>query len=306
MSSTVYAVSVSASFPSSSSATAEQTSPIAEKKEEEKKPVVGYPVEEWVRQVVLPRIKRDAENTRYLFPDPLPDFSKFAYAHSWYKHFRNSPGKLHPMLRIGEEQGSGIVDLTKQQTVAEDAPLQWAFIQEHCLFENVKTLQSGYHVSRLPWDLMRDCCFYVSDLYSSFNLSKESRDRETSAFFAQCMLRECNAVRDRITRILLAIDPNPPTKMLLSFDPAIDTVEEEDLPGIVVDAAGNASFEKQKEEKEEEKRGVVIAGRFYELEFCSHIGWRSRKDGSFFTDSSFYEKKDDEDTDVPDAKRRRT
>lgn len=243
----------------------------------------------------MPRIKRDKENTGYLFPDPLPDFEKFAYAHSWYKHFRNNPGKLYPMLRIGEAEEGGVIDLSKQWQVKDDTVLHWAFIQEHCLFENALPLRSGYHVSRLPWDLMRDCCFYVSDAYSCFSLRKDSRDLEASRFFAQCMLNECNIVRDRITRVLLAIDPNPPTKMLLSFDQSIDAIEEEEaFPGIAVDEKGNVFFYKKEDEKgEEAKRGVVIAGRFYELEFGCHTQWRATKNESFYTDSVFYERKEE-------------
>ena len=256
----------------------------------------GYNVKSWTEKVVLPLVKRDAENKRYLFPDPLVDFKDWSRAHSWYKHFRRCPGKFFPILRIGVESG-GIRGGENDVTLKEKE-LHWAFIEERFLFQEVKELQDGYHYSMLPWQIMSDCFFHVSNLFSELNLETNSSSEtfEMSAFSVRCMLAECSRVRDRITRMLLAIDPNPPMEMLILFDPKCDSLvptkplpfqflrktgceqggEREEDNGIVSSETKNVA----KEDKEGEY-WVIINKRRYKFYFEENLEWKTLKNTGF-------------------------
>jgi hypothetical protein len=174
----------------------------------------------WATRVVLPKIKRDAEGARYLFPDPLPDFWRFSRHHSWYKHFYKIPGRIYPMLRIGVESPGkfGPSDTC-------DGELHWGFHLEEEVVERS---------DELPAVLMRDASFFVSADLSNFSLLRDDlggRKEFTavSEFFARCMLITCNIVRDRITRILLLIDPKPACAMQrLHFAGASDDGDEDE------------------------------------------------------------------------------
>lgn len=247
-------------------------------------PLVGYDPVDWVRQVVLPRIKRTPDNTRYLYPDPLPAFRTYSQMHSWYKHFRATPGQLFPMLRIGRDKQCLIFD-KDDEALPKDDSLNWTFVELHHLldYEDGTGFCSGFQSARMPWQIMHDCYFFVSHLYSQFSLYKGNVQYDASALSARCMLLQCALVRERITRILLAIDPNPPTMQPLVHDARVD--------GHV--SQGTAWHER-----------VVIAGKLYEFADGEQIAWRQQADHCatpFVTESIHYYYDGDDDDDAPDC-----
>ena len=172
---------------------------------------IGCDPMEWVSSVVLPRIERDEVTGKYRFPNPLSDFCDFSTLHSWYKHFRD-PGKVFPVLTIGRMKKHRFNDSDRNK-------LHWTFILDNVLFDKVR---GSYFVENLPWKIMQGCSFYLSHTFYGFSLDDDGRYLDDNIFFAKCMYNEVLRIQDRITRILLLIDPTPPKKMVLSYDNEID------------------------------------------------------------------------------------
>jgi hypothetical protein len=206
---------------------------------------------EWVREVILPRVKRSADNTHYVFPDPLVHLQEFSHAHSWYKHLRERPGKFYPMLRQGEVDDPTILS-SKRKRADDLQSLYWSFVTEDSLFET--DWQGGSKFSQGPVSLFKLHSFYASDELSCFSLTSFT-PHHASEFLAKCVLIECEKLCDIVVRILLSIDPNPPVGQLLLFQSALDKYENED------------------------DQGVCISNRFYKWYFHEDVSWTLHTDG---------------------------
>lgn len=163
--------------------------------------------EVWVEKKVLPFIERDEKNEKYVFPNMMKDYIRNSHLHSWYKHYRYCPGKVYPCLRIGEESRYSFNESKS------DNKLHWCFINSESIFDK----SSGYHKDNIPWKIIQHHHFHLSHHYDGFGAHNP-----IELFHSQTMIMECYNVMDQITRILLKIDPNPPTKQIIYNNPYID------------------------------------------------------------------------------------
>ena len=217
----------------------------------------GYDPIEWVREVVLPKIKRDPENTKYIFPDPMPDFKRNSNLHSWYKHFWHNPGKVYPILRLGNEPGQS----WDKSTDVEN--LHWAFIENYVVHDSTR---GGYYIDNLPWDIMNNHYIQLSHYYHSLSLYKREDPADLryrfAKFHSQCMFEECQIIQNRITRILLAIDPNPPSEVSLVYDIEIDPILEIEKELELIKDYSNYEYE-----YDSNKLHLTIKGKKYLLKW---------------------------------------
>lgn len=208
----------------------------------------GCDVVEWVRQVILPRIKRTATNTRYLFPDPLVYLCEFSRAHSWYKHLKDRPEKFYPVLHYGVPPDPTILNY-KRKRADDFHSLYWSFVTEESLYEGA--WKTGSKEGQWPISIFKKHSFHAGDLLSSFSLaSLDPAMKATSAYLAQCVLKECEKLCDIIIRVLLSVDPNPPIDQLLLFQHSIDEYDDEI-----------------------ETRGMCISNRFYKWHYAEDMTW---------------------------------
>jgi hypothetical protein len=169
---------------------------------------------DYVRQVVLPRIER-TDDGQYKFPDVLTDLHYWSREHSWYKHFRPEPGFCYPLLRIGHEP-KGIINLHDPKTPIGDE-LHWTFVERCSVFDSI----SGFDQDAIPFELVRD--FPILFSYQIAHYAPGSSDEfDLQEHHEKCALMQCENVRRRFVRALLAVDPNPPPNQVVHFDPQWD------------------------------------------------------------------------------------
>jgi hypothetical protein len=225
----------------------------------------GCDVIDWARHVVLPRVKRTAGNTRYIFPDPLEHLREFARAHSWYKHLRDRPVKFYPIIRYGVVSDPDILSY-KRKREEDLKSLYWSFVTEESLYEG--EWRSGSKVLDWPIAIFKNHSFHAGAMLSCFSLASSNEEAlQTSTFLAQCVLTECEKLCDIIVRVLLSIDPNPPTAQMLLFQSSIDTYEDDD------------------------NEGLCISNRFYKWTFGAEISWSLDERHNAAANSNMY--KDD-------------
>tara|TARA_R100001163_G_scaffold23139_1_gene19495 strand:+ start:106 stop:882 length:777 start_codon:yes stop_codon:yes gene_type:complete len=170
---------------------------------------------EWVSKNILPHVQK-IDNI-YEIPNPVPDFQRFSGLHSWYKHLY-FPTKFYPSLRIGNEPKNSLY-------IEEcDGKIHWCFIQEATIFSTFSNNKNPYALKNQPWKIMNDLYLVLDQSYSNLSFSNPDRINltehsikiyEKSLFFYKFLFIQTSIFIDRICRILLAIDPNPPSSQFV-------------------------------------------------------------------------------------------
>lgn len=203
----------------------------------------GITIEKYVREQILPFVERSENNEHYMLPDPMPDYIRNSTLHSWYKHFRYTPGKLYPYIRLNPEARNMLEPNT------EDNKLHWCFILEQNIFDKL----NGYNKENLAWDLIKYRHIHLSHYYGGF-----VSDRPMHVFHANVMLSECMTIADHIIRVLLKIDPNPPTDQIVYCNSHLDPDLYDDETGFI-----NNDLIKEVFENDETILKIKIGDHYY-------------------------------------------
>ena len=167
---------------------------------------IPLPAIEYVRKMVLPHVGRDENG--YVFPDFFEDFCKLSRMHSWYKHLREQIGTFYPVL----------IYIDKQKRHDDFAVgWHWIFFQDH-LFLDAEVPR--FEESENPISILFDRGIMLTDAFSNFDASEDAD--EDSQMMRRMAAEQVRRVQNRIVRILLQIDDNPPENQVVYHDSSWD------------------------------------------------------------------------------------